>query len=60
MHTENDVGATSKVYAVTSIREVAMVKKGHRWTGDTHLEVMGFSSQLNVEVEEAEEIRNDM
>lgn len=36
------------------------MKKRHRWIGDIYLEIVGFSRHLNVEVEEAEEIRNDM
>lgn len=56
-----DVGATAQVHAVARTREVAAVKKKHRWIGDIYLEIelVGFASQLNVEVEEAEGIRND-
>lgn len=37
-----------------------MVKKGHRWIGDIYLEIVGFSGQSDVEVEEGEGIRNDV
>lgn len=36
------------------------MKNRDRWIGDIYLEIVGFSSRLNVEVEEAEGIRNDM
>lgn len=59
--TKSNVGATARVHAVAKAREVAVVKKTHRWTGDRNLEgeLVGFASQPSVKAKEAEGIRND-
>lgn len=58
--TKSNVGATAQVHAGARTRQVAVMKKSHSWIGDKYLEIelVGFTRQLKLEVEEAEGIRN--